>query len=105
MPSGGGAVSAAPAAGGGGAPAADAEKKEEKEEEKVCVLIFSTLPLYLILIYRLYRKSPTMIWALVCSIRIKLLSMQCLYPPASYSTMCVGQRLSEYEEWLGIRCS
>lgn len=73
MPSGGGAVSAAPAAGGGGAPAAEAESKEEKkEEEKVCVWIFFTLPLCLILISRLYRKSLTMIWALVCSIRIKL---------------------------------
>jgi hypothetical protein len=71
VPSGGGAVSAAPAT-GGGAPAAEAESKEEKEEEKVCVWIFFTLLLCLILISRLYRKSLMMIWALVCSIRIKL---------------------------------
>lgn len=46
MPSGGGAAAAAPAA--GGAPAAAAEAKEEKkEEEKVCVFVFSTLPLCL----------------------------------------------------------
>ena len=82
MPSGGGAVSAAPAT-GGGAPAAEAESKEEKkEEEKVCVRIFFTLTLFLILNSRLYRKSLTMIWALVCSIRIKL--YQCnviIHPP------------------------
>lgn len=81
MPSGGGAVSAAPAAGGGGAPAGDAEKKEEKEEEKVCVLIFSTLPLFLNLIYRLYRKSPMMTWALVCLIKIKLCRCNVFIPP------------------------
>jgi hypothetical protein len=73
VPSGGGAVSAAPAAGGGGAPAGDTETKEEKkEEEKVCVLIFFTLSICLILISRLFRKSLMMIWALVCSIRIRL---------------------------------
>jgi large subunit ribosomal protein LP2 len=44
VPSGGAAGAAAPAA-GGGAPAAAAEAKEEKEEEKVCVFMFSTLPL------------------------------------------------------------
>ena len=82
MPSGGGAVSAAPAA-AGGAPAAEAESKEEKkEEEKVCVWICFTLLLCLILISRLYRKSLMMIWALVCSIRIKLyLCNVIIYPP------------------------
>jgi hypothetical protein len=44
-------------------------------------LIFSTLPLFLNLIYRLYRKSPMMTWALVCSIKIKLCRCNVFIPP------------------------
>ena len=75
MPSGGAAVAAAPAA--GGAPAEAAEAKEEKEEEKVCGFMFSTLPLRLTFACAMYRKSPMMTWASVCSIRIKL--CQCIF--------------------------
>lgn len=89
MPSGGGAVSAAPASGGGGAPAAEAEKKEEKEEEKVCVRIFFTLPLCLIPTSCLYRKSLMMIWALVCSIRIKLCRCNVIIHPP-HALQCVS---------------
>ena len=74
MPSGGGGGGAAPAA-GGAAPAAAAEaKEEEKKEEKVRFSIgyFLPMPFYLTLLRRSHRKSPMMIWASVCSIRIKL---------------------------------
>jgi hypothetical protein len=42
-----------------------------------------------------------MIWASVCSIKIQLCRCNVFIPPASYSTIFVGQRLSElWEEWL-----
>ena len=71
VPSGGGGGGAAPAA-GGAAPAAAAEaKEEEKKEEKVRsrLVFFYTLS---DLLRHSHRKSPMMIWASVCSIRIKL---------------------------------
>jgi hypothetical protein len=80
VPSGGGAVAAAPAA-GGGAPAAAEAKEEKKEEEKVCVFMFSTPPHCLTLTSYPYRKSPMRIWALVCSIRIKLIVVMSSPPP------------------------
>jgi len=71
VPSGGGGASAASAAGGGAAAAAAAEtKEEEKQEEKVRAPIHPFLS-DLTLIHRLCRKSLMMIWASVCSIRIK----------------------------------
>jgi hypothetical protein len=100
VPSGGGGGAAAPAAAGGAAAAAAEVKEEKKEEEKVCVFMFSTLPLCLTF-NSLYRKSPMRIWASVCSIRIKLCRCNVFISPASYSTIFVGQRLSElWEEWL-----
>jgi hypothetical protein len=100
VPSGGAAVAAAPAAGGGAAAAAAESKEEKKEEEKVCVFMFSTLPLCLTFTCPLYRKSPMMIWASVCSIRINLCRCNVFVSPTSCSTIFVGQRLNElWEEW------
>lgn len=70
VPSGGGAVSAAPASGGGAAPAAET-KEEEKKEEKVRTLISAYGP-HLTPFSPQCRKSPTMIWASACSIRLQL---------------------------------
>jgi hypothetical protein len=70
VPSGGGAVAAAPASGGGAAPAADT-KEEEKKEEKVRTLISAYGP-HLTHCSPRCRKSPTMTWALACSIRLQL---------------------------------
>lgn len=67
VPSGGGGGGGAAAA-SGGAPAAAAveEKKEEKVEEKVCwhTFPFKNIPLSV----NVYRRSPMMTWASVCSI-------------------------------------
>ncbi len=83
MPSGGAAVAAAPAAGGGAAAAAAEAKEEKKEEEKVCIFMFSLYLAHSCLTFMslLYRKSPMMIWASVCSIRIKLCRCNVFIPP------------------------
>jgi hypothetical protein len=89
VPSGGGAVAAGPVS--GGAPAAAAEAKEEKkEEEKVCFFMFSTLPLCLTFTSP-DRRNPMMIWASVCSIRVKLCRCNVLSPPhvLRYSSVSV----------------
>jgi hypothetical protein len=80
VPSGGGAVAAAPSSGGGAAPAAET-KEEEKKEEKVRTLISAYGPgPHLTPFPPRRRKSPTMIWASACSIRLQL--YRCNVPSA-----------------------